>query len=46
MVSLFSRGQIEACAPLLAEALPLVLAQARELQLLPPDQDQRSCASP
>ncbi len=35
LVALVSLGRENACGPLLAEDLPLVLAQARELQLLP-----------
>ncbi len=35
LVAWFSLGRIDRCAPLLAEGLPLVLAQARELGLTP-----------
>lgn len=46
LVALFSRGRIAECAPLIAEGLPLVLAQARALKLLPEGQDPAPCASP
>jgi len=35
LVAWFSLGRLDRCAPLLAEGLPLVLAQARELGLTP-----------
>ena len=35
LVAWFSLGRTDRCAPLLAEGLPLVLAQARELGLTP-----------
>lgn len=35
LVAWFSLGRVDRCAPLLAEGLPLVLAQARELGLTP-----------
>lgn len=43
LVALVSLSRQAECAPLLAEGLPLVLAQARELRLLPPDQDAPPC---
>jgi epoxyqueuosine reductase len=35
LVAWFSLGRMDRCAPLIAEGLPLVLAQARELGLVP-----------
>jgi epoxyqueuosine reductase len=46
LVALVSLGRIEACAGLLAEGLPLVLAQARELNLPGVPQDASPCISP
>ena len=44
LVALVSLGKLDACAPLLAEGLPLVLAQARELNLPGVLQDETPCA--
>ena len=44
LVALWSLGRIEACAPLLAEGLPLVLEQARALNLLPAAEAGLPCA--
>jgi epoxyqueuosine reductase len=44
LVALFSLGRLDECRPLLAEGLPLVLAQARELQLPDVPQDPQPCA--
>ena len=46
LVALVSLGRHAECGPLLAEGLPLVLAQARELQLPDVPQDREPCASP
>ncbi len=43
LIALASLGRIAECQPLLAEGLPLVLAQARELRLPGVDQDTLSC---
>lgn len=44
LVALVSLGRLDECAPLLAEGLPLVLAQARELNLPGVPHDIPSCA--